>query len=92
MTISSRLSLFYPPSQSLESLANACDPATFGRNKEDVYDESYRKAKKLNTGSFMVGLDLARLGLPRIISEALVVGQTSPKSVRAELYNLNIYG
>ncbi|KAF8348607.1 hypothetical protein F5887DRAFT_950957 [Amanita rubescens] len=87
-----RLNLFYPPSQSLELLVKACDPATFGRNKEDVYDESYRKAKKLNTGSFMVGLDVVRLGLPRIISEALVVGQTSPKSVRAELYKLNIYG
>ena len=33
----------YPPSQT------TCEPAGFGRNKENIYDESYRKAGKLSS-------------------------------------------
>ena len=73
-------------------LAKACDPATFGRNKDDVYDESYRKAKKLDAGSFIVGLDVVKLGLINVIRENLIFGEKSAKPVRAELYNLNVYG
>lgn len=90
--LSSQTSLLNPSLESLERLVKACDPATFGRNKEDVYDESYRKARKLNVGSFMVGLDIVRLGLIKIIRENLVLGEASAKPVRAELYNLNVYG
>lgn len=86
------MNLFYPSSESLQLLDKACDPATFGRNKEDVYDESYRKARKLNVGSFMIGLDVVRLGLIKVIRENLVLGEESAKPVRAELYNLNVYG
>ena len=89
---SSRISLCDPPSEALELLAKACDPATFGRNKDDVYDESYRKAKKLNAGSFIVGLDVVKLGLIDVIRENLILGEKSAKPVRAELYNLNVYG
>lgn len=90
--IFSRLSLSHPSSESLELLVEACDPATFGKNKEDVYDESYRKAMKLNAGSFVVGLDVVRLGLIEIIRENLILGEESGRPVRAELYNLNVYG
>ena len=76
----------------MERLVKACDPATFGKNKEDVYDEFYRKAKKLSSDSFMVRLDLVGLGLIKIIRENLMFGETSERAVRAELYNLNIYG
>ena len=84
LTLSSRLllitSLLYPSSESLESLVNACDPATFGKNKEDIYDELYRKAKKLSPGSFAVGLDVAGLGLMKIICESLMhIRQNSGK-------------
>ena len=92
ISISSQISLFYPSSESLELLDKACDPATFGRNKEDIYDESYRKARKLDVGSFMIGLDIVRLGLIKIIRENLVLGEEAAKPVRAELYNLNVYG
>ncbi|KAF8348606.1 hypothetical protein F5887DRAFT_1157051 [Amanita rubescens] len=88
----SRISLFDPPSESLGLLEKACDPATFGRNKDDVYDESYRKAKKLNADSFMVGLDVVKLGLINVIRENLILGEKSARPVRAELYNLNVYG
>ena len=42
----------------LEKLAAACQPATFGVNQADVLDESYRKAGTMNTGNFMLGLDV----------------------------------
>ena len=32
--------------EQLEHLSETCDKATFGLNKEDVLDESYRKAGK----------------------------------------------
>ena len=30
--------------EALNQLERACEPATFGRNAEDVLDETYRKA------------------------------------------------
>jgi hypothetical protein len=33
-------------------LSDACQPATFGVNKEDVLDESYRKAGKMDVTDF----------------------------------------
>lgn len=76
----------------MKPLVKACDPATFGKNKEHVYDEFYRKAKKLSSNSFMVRLDLVGLGLIKIIRENLLLGEASGRAVRAELYNLNVYG
>jgi hypothetical protein len=39
-------------SEDLDLLTAACDPATFGRGNEDVYDESYRKAVKMDASNF----------------------------------------
>ena len=41
----------------LKHLAESCDVATFGVNNEDVHDESYRKAGKLDTEHFAAGFD-----------------------------------
>ena len=35
-----------------QDLSHACSPATFGLNNQDVLDESYRKAGKLDVGKF----------------------------------------
>ena len=40
----------------------------------------------------MVRLDIVGLGLIKIIRENLIFGETSERAVRAELYNLNVYG
>ncbi|KAK2461044.1 hypothetical protein APHAL10511_006985, partial [Amanita phalloides] len=89
-----RLDLFHASDESLEHLAAACDPATFGLNHENVHDESYTKARKLGSDAFMPTLDLTGLGLINIVCDSLLcgTGSASRKMVRAELYNLNVYG
>jgi len=56
----------------LSHLSEACDPATFGRNDEDVVDETYRKAGKIDTPNFFSSFDLNASGLLRIISDKLL--------------------
>ncbi|KAJ3533048.1 hypothetical protein NM688_g7337 [Phlebia brevispora] len=76
----------------LEHLADACEPATFGLNDEDVLDESYRKAGKLDAHDFSVRLDLERNGLLDIVRAQLLAGRDTDEDVYAELYKLNVYG
>ncbi|KAF8336032.1 hypothetical protein F5887DRAFT_988340 [Amanita rubescens] len=87
-----RLNLFHPSQEALQQLSRACDPATFGLNKEDVYDESYRKAGKLSSGEFCPTLDVVSCKLMNIVRENLLYGHQAQRQVRAELYNLNVYG
>ncbi|KAK2459618.1 hypothetical protein APHAL10511_008373 [Amanita phalloides] len=86
-----RIDLLHASDESLERLVAACDPATFGLNHEAVHDESYRKARKLGSKAFMPTLDLTSLGLINIVCDSLLRG-TDYKTVRAQLYNLNVYG
>jgi len=76
----------------LDLLYEACDPATFGRRNEDVYDESYRKAVKMDASIFSLQLDLVGSGLMRTVEDQLLQTKTEGKYIRAELYKLNIYG
>ena len=77
----------------IEQLSAACDPATFGRGGEDVYDESYRKAVKMDASNFAVQFDPVRTGLIKIIEEQLLSSsQGSGMSISAEIYKLNVYG
>ncbi|KAI0823255.1 hypothetical protein BC628DRAFT_601435 [Trametes gibbosa] len=90
-----RLDLANASSEELQHLAEACNPATFGRGQQDVHDETYRKAGKLDTSEFMLGLPLDNVGLLDIIrTELLLEGRTGTTRdlVRAELYKLNVYG
>ncbi|KAF9648975.1 hypothetical protein BDM02DRAFT_3167372 [Thelephora ganbajun] len=75
----------------LDLLTAACDPATFGRGNEDVYDESYRKAVKMDASNFSVQLDLAGSGLIRTIEDQLLQGEAEKMRIRAELYKLNVH-
>ncbi|KAF7314776.1 Fe2OG dioxygenase domain-containing protein [Mycena kentingensis (nom. inval.)] len=79
----------------LASLAAACQPATFGRNTEDVYDESYRKAGKMDNSTFASTLNFATLqDVMESVTPELLDGQdgAEDKMIRAELYKLNVYG
>ncbi|KAJ8522077.1 hypothetical protein ONZ45_g1262 [Pleurotus djamor] len=81
--------LLHPTNNQLELLASACEPASFGRNNEDILDETYRKAGKLDVADFSTNLDLTAAGIiAKIRSELL----TDHRNVRAELYKLNVYG
>ena len=79
-------------SEEIDQLSAACDPATFGRGKEDVYDETYRKAVKMDASNFAVQFDPARTGLIKIIEEQLLRSQKKEMSIDAEVYKLNVYG
>uniref|UniRef100_D8Q148 Prolyl 4-hydroxylase alpha subunit Fe(2+) 2OG dioxygenase domain-containing protein n=1 Tax=Schizophyllum commune (strain H4-8 / FGSC 9210) TaxID=578458 RepID=D8Q148_SCHCM len=79
--------------EQLAKLAAACDPASFGVNKEDVLDESYSKAGKLDTDKFASLPKVAEYGLiDTVRDELLLEGADSMKQVACELYKLNVYG
>ena len=78
--------------EQLDRLAAACSPATFGRGDQDVYDESYRKALKMDATDFAVQFDPIVSSLMKIVEENLLQGETEKMSIRPEIYKLNIYG
>lgn len=71
-----------------------CEPATFGINKTEVLDETYRKASKMDTDKFSTDFHPHEHGIMDTIVQALAHGDHSSKSsnlgVRAELYKLNV--
>ncbi|KAK7217477.1 hypothetical protein V2G26_005480 [Clonostachys chloroleuca] len=78
----------------VDHLCQHAQPATFGRGGEDVLDESYRKALKIDTDSFCSTFDPYTLGIIDTIAQVLLPSATDSKthrSVRAELYKLNVY-
>ena len=79
-------------SEDLDFLLAACNPATLGRGNEDVYDESYRKAVKMDVSNFAVQLDPASSGLVRAIEDQLLHYEAENMYISAELYKLNVYG
>lgn len=78
--------------EALRHLSDMCDPATFGLNNEDVLDESYRKARKLDNSYFHTTFDVVRSGLLETIHSEFLVERHIDKRIRAEMYKLNIYG
>jgi len=79
-------------SDELQKLVAACQPATFGLNKEDILDESYRKAGKLDRSDFATNIDITGSGLLDSIHGALFGWEKERREIRAELYKLNVYG
>ncbi|KAK0711838.1 hypothetical protein B0H67DRAFT_586399 [Lasiosphaeris hirsuta] len=78
----------------LDQLLQDMQPATFGLGGKDVYDESYRKALKLDPTRFSSTLNPYTLGIIDTISQALLPSLRHAKqtrAVKAELYKLNIY-
>ena len=82
----------------LSRLLHHCEPATFGVGGQDVLDERYRKAAKLDTSQFSTNFhphdcgildSIQQLLLPSTIGGGQGVG-IGPQGVRAELYKLNV--
>ncbi|KAL1706486.1 hypothetical protein EV121DRAFT_201202 [Schizophyllum commune] len=77
----------------LQALSEACQPASFGMNDTNVYDESYRKARKMDASDFAAKFDPEESGLlDSIWPDFLSDGGDANKRVICELYKLNIYG
>ena len=82
----------------LGSLLEKCQPATFGIGGQDVLDEGYRKAAKLDASDFVTNFHPHDCGildsihqtlLPSLIKGGQGIG-VGPGGVRAELYKLNV--
>ncbi|KAI0684519.1 hypothetical protein BC835DRAFT_1553058 [Cytidiella melzeri] len=77
----------------LKELADNCDPATFGRNQEDVLDETYRSAGKLDVTHFSTLFDPAQSGVIGAIQDVLLEGyERTHTALSYKLYKLNVYG
>ncbi|KAF8430423.1 hypothetical protein L210DRAFT_3488248 [Boletus edulis BED1] len=86
----SRIDFSSAGTDDLEALYHACQPAEFGRNGENVLDDSYRKAGKMDPTSFSTLVDPHSLGIYDQVSKALLT--QSFATMDMELYKLNIYG
>lgn len=69
-------------------LLKDCEPATYGRGAEEVFDETYRKAGKLAASQFSTSFNPYEHGVMDTILQAFV--HTKYRGIRAELYNLNV--
>ena len=79
-------------SDELEQLAQACQPATFGRNDETVMDEAYRKTAKMDPAHFSTPLGHDHTDIAKIVSDCLLHGYDAERKLKVELYKLNFYG
>ncbi|KAK0489367.1 hypothetical protein IW261DRAFT_1641573 [Armillaria novae-zelandiae] len=87
------INLAHPTDAELNTLAEACKPAPFGRDSEEVLDDTYRKALKLDTILFATALDLQMTKILDQIRVDLMDGvKSTQKRIRPELYKLNVYG
>ena len=57
-----------------------------------MYDESYRKALKMDATDFMVRFDPTVSSLIETIKENLLQCQTQKMEIKPEIHNLNVYG
>ena len=82
----------------LNALEKVCQPATFGLAGNDVLDENYRRAIKLDASTFPTNFhphdcgiieSIQQILLPSTIGGGQLIG-IGPKGVRVELYNLNV--
>ncbi|OBZ76950.1 hypothetical protein A0H81_03403 [Grifola frondosa] len=90
--VAHRIDLSQASDDALKLLSETCDAATFGLNGQDVLDESYRKAGKLDISHFAFNFDVYHSGLINTIREHLLEGTPATRPIRAELYKLNVYG
>ena len=85
----------------VEELLKACAPATFGKKGEEVLDESYRKAVKLDSDQFCTNFNPHEVGIVDAIAQSMLPAIAKPFSDRkskheenlgviAELYKLNV--
>ncbi|OQO02511.1 hypothetical protein B0A48_12038 [Cryoendolithus antarcticus] len=75
-----------------QSLLETCGVATFGLRGQDVLDETYRKALKLDTSDFCTDFCPYSCRIVAIIDQLLLPSYQEQRSVKAELYKLNMYG
>ncbi|KAL6362611.1 hypothetical protein LRP88_03902 [Fusarium phalaenopsidis] len=97
MTPAAHCKLSFPIEEStadnLDRLLADMEPASFGRGGEHVYDESYRKASKMEPSRFTTSFCPYTSGMISAVSQLLLPNPLSEKqrTLKAELYKLNVY-
>ncbi|XP_006464088.1 hypothetical protein AGABI2DRAFT_52087, partial [Agaricus bisporus var. bisporus H97] len=76
----------------IDLLLSKSDPATFGRGPNDVLDETYRKAWKLDEDSFCWRFNPDSGEFISRLTQGLCPWDTFEKGIRVEPYKLNVYG
>lgn len=96
-SLSQQTKVSFPVTPDIESnlakLVEDCEPATFGRGVEDVYDETYRKAIKMDPRSFSSTFNPYEVGIVDTIAQTLLPTlrhSQQTRTVKAELYKLNV--
>ena len=56
----------------LDQLLKDCIPGTFGRGGEDVYDDTYRRARALGADEFMTDFCPCEAGIIDIVTQPLL--------------------
>lgn len=77
----------------LERLIDSTERASFGYKGKDTYDETYRKALKMDTTAFATTFDPYSLGIIDTIAQVLLPSMQESRlhrAVKAELYKLNV--
>ena len=77
----------------LKKLINDLEPASFGYQGKDVFDETYRKALQMDTDKFATTFNPYECGIIDGIAQALLPSTSESdlrRGVRAELYKLNV--
>jgi hypothetical protein len=75
----------------IAQLVSGTQPASFGFKGQDVVDESYRKASKLDKAAFSTDFCPYESGIIDVIGQALVPKvASSSQGIRAEMYKLNV--
>lgn len=70
-----------------------CQPATFGIGSQEVLDEEYRKAGKMNIEDFCTNFNPYEHGIADTINQVLAQASVTDArglGVKAELYKLNV--
>ncbi|KAL5496560.1 hypothetical protein EMCRGX_G012866 [Ephydatia muelleri] len=73
----------------LSGLMEASSLASFGVGGETVTDVTYRDARKLEPENFLTSIQLSGMSILPLVLKMLVPNM---RTIRAELYKLNIYG
>ena len=73
----------------LSGLMEASSLASFGVGGETVTDVTYRDARKLEPENFLTSIQLSGMSILPLVIKMLVPNM---RTIRAELYKLNIYG
>lgn len=78
---------------SLRQLIKDCQPASFGYKGENIIDDAYRKATKIDRSEFSSDFCPYELGIVDTITQVLMPNagkDIATEGVKAELYKLNV--